>query len=118
MVYASLKNHVIPDVKSVSMSAPLRLLQTNITGKITPLSTVLIVVFHSITQTLYIDITTTILRKENILVVVLVLVVEKVFTFESDLNYHRLKHRRNPGFMCNHEDNGSVCGKWFFPNPI
>ena len=38
----------------------------------------------------------------------------KSFPFESDLNYHRLKHRRNPGFMCNHDSNGVVCGKWFF----
>ena len=38
----------------------------------------------------------------------------KIFPFESDLSYHRLKHRRNPGFMCNHEVNGGICGKWFF----
>ena len=38
----------------------------------------------------------------------------KVFPFESDLFYHRFKHRCNPGFMCNHEVNGGICGKWFF----
>ena len=38
----------------------------------------------------------------------------KVFPFESDLFYHRFKHRCNPGFMCNHEVNRGICGKWFF----
>ena len=35
----------------------------------------------------------------------------KRFPFESDLANHRLKHRRNPGFMCNHEVDGVICGK-------
>ena len=38
----------------------------------------------------------------------------KVFPFESDLAGHRLVHRCNPGHMCNHDDNGKICGKWFF----
>ena len=36
------------------------------------------------------------------------------FAFESDLSAHRLKYGRHPRFMCNHDDNGKVCGKWFF----
>ena len=38
----------------------------------------------------------------------------KRYPFESDLANHRLKHRRNPGHMCNHDVNGVICGKWFF----
>ena len=38
----------------------------------------------------------------------------KLFPFESDLASHRLKHRRHPGFQCSHNQNGSVCGKWYF----
>ena len=38
----------------------------------------------------------------------------KFFPFESDLACHRLKHHRHPGFQCNHSQNGSVCGKWYF----
>ena len=38
----------------------------------------------------------------------------KYFLFESNLAGHRLKHRHHPGFQCNHSQNGSVCGKWYF----
>ena len=38
----------------------------------------------------------------------------KSFPFESDLAGHRLKHRRHPGYQCNHKLNGTVCGKWYF----
>ena len=38
----------------------------------------------------------------------------KHYPFNSDLADHRLKHRRNPGFMCNHDVDGVICGKWFF----
>ena len=38
----------------------------------------------------------------------------KLFPFESDLASHRLKHRRHPGFQCSHNQNGNVCGKWYF----
>ena len=40
----------------------------------------------------------------------------KSFPFKSDLSYHCLKHKCNPGFMCNHEVNGGICRKWFFTN--
>ena len=36
------------------------------------------------------------------------------FACESDLSAHRLKYCRHPRFMCNHDINGKVCGKWFF----
>ena len=39
---------------------------------------------------------------------------DRKFPFESDLVNHRLKHQRNPGFMCNHELKGGICGKWFY----
>ena len=38
----------------------------------------------------------------------------KSFPFESDLASHRLKHRHHPGFQCSHNQNRSVCGKWYF----
>ena len=38
----------------------------------------------------------------------------KHYPFKSDLANHHLKHRRNPGHMCNHDVNGVICGKWFF----
>ena len=39
---------------------------------------------------------------------------DKVFPFESNLASHRLKHHQHLGFQCNHEKNGSICGKWYF----
>ena len=39
---------------------------------------------------------------------------DRVFPFKSDLVNHRLKHRQNPGFICNHELKGGICGKWFY----
>ena len=36
------------------------------------------------------------------------------FPFESDLVNHHLKHQRHPGYQCNHQSEGTVCGKWFF----
>ena len=38
----------------------------------------------------------------------------KNFPFESDLTAHRMKYRRHPGFMCNHDVDGKICGKWYF----
>ena len=38
----------------------------------------------------------------------------KIFPFESNLVSHCLKHWRHPGHQCNHEANGTVCGKWYF----
>ena len=38
----------------------------------------------------------------------------KNFTFESDLNNHRLKHRHHPGHQCNHRVDTGICGKWFY----
>ena len=38
----------------------------------------------------------------------------KSFAFESDLNNHRLKHRRHLGHQCNHRVHSGICGKWFF----
>ena len=39
---------------------------------------------------------------------------EKGYTFESDLNNHKLKHQRHPGYQCNQVNNGRICGKWYF----
>ena len=39
---------------------------------------------------------------------------DKLFPFKSDLASHRLKYCQHPGFQCNHDNNGSVCGKWYF----
>ena len=38
----------------------------------------------------------------------------KSFPFESDLAGNCLKHRRHPGYQCNHKANGTMCGKWYF----
>ena len=38
----------------------------------------------------------------------------KNFPFESDLAAHRMKYRRHPGYMCNHDVDGKICGKWYF----
>ena len=36
------------------------------------------------------------------------------FPFESDLAAHHMKYRRHPGYMCNHDVNDKICGKFFF----
>ena len=38
----------------------------------------------------------------------------KNFPFESNLAAHRMKYRRHPGYMCNHDIDGKICGKWYF----
>ena len=38
----------------------------------------------------------------------------KGYAFESDLNNHKLKHRRHPGYQCNQVSSGRICGKWYF----
>ena len=38
----------------------------------------------------------------------------KNFPFESDLAAHCMKYRRHPGYMCNHDIDGKICGKWYF----
>ena len=38
----------------------------------------------------------------------------KFFAFESDLESHKLKHRRHPGFQCQKKVDGQICGKWYF----
>ena len=38
----------------------------------------------------------------------------KNFPFESDLAAHHMKYRRHPGYMCNHDVDGKICGKWYF----
>ena len=38
----------------------------------------------------------------------------KSFPFKSNLVNHHLKHRRHPGYQCNHQEKGAICGKWYF----